>query len=77
MIAEKKPPTSSRKSPNTFADVDGFCQNEISTNSTNTVVRLFRTVMNVTDPTSGSRPAAVPRVGGRRTRRGISAWVSG
>lgn len=52
MIAEKKPPTSLTKSRNTSADADGFCQNESTRNMTNTVVRLFLTVMNVIARTS-------------------------
>jgi hypothetical protein len=47
MIDEKNPPTSPTKSWNTFADAEGFCQNEMMRNMTNTAVTLFLTVTNV------------------------------
>ena len=52
MIAEKNPPTSLTKSPKAPADAEGFRQNEITRNMTNTVVKLFLTVTNVTGTTS-------------------------
>lgn len=46
-MAEKKPPTSLTKSWNTSADAEGFCQNEMTRNMTNTAVKLFLTVTSV------------------------------
>jgi hypothetical protein len=78
MIDEKNPPTSPTKSLNTFADAEGFCQNEMTRNMTNTAVRLFLTVTSVMgSDLQPNRSADRYTIGarGRRTSSEISAWV--